>query len=50
MYKTAGSTKTTTDRLNKTFQAFAPWETFMTDGGRHFDNKIYVKAGEPELT
>ena len=38
-YKTAGSAKTTTDSLNKTFQAFAPWETFMTDGGKHFDNK-----------
>jgi hypothetical protein len=39
MYKSAGSTKTTTDGLSKTFQTFAPWETFMSDGGKHFDNK-----------
>lgn len=38
-YKTAGSAKTTVDGLSKTLQAFAPWETFMSDGGRHFDNK-----------
>jgi hypothetical protein len=38
-YKAAGSAKTTTDSLEKIFQAFAPWETFMTDGGKHFDNK-----------
>jgi transposase InsO family protein len=38
-YKTAGSAKTTTDSLSKTFLAFAPWETFMSDGGKHFDNK-----------
>jgi transposase InsO family protein len=38
-YKTAGSAKTTTDSLSRTFQAFAPWETFMSDGGKHFDNK-----------
>ena len=38
-YKTAGSAKTTSDSLNKTFQTFAPWETFMSDGGKHFDNK-----------
>jgi hypothetical protein len=38
-YKTAGSAKTTIDSLNKTFTTFAPWETFMLDGGRHFDNK-----------
>jgi hypothetical protein len=39
MYKSAGSAKTTTDSLEKTFKTFAPWETFMSDGGRHFDNK-----------
>jgi len=38
-YKTAGNAKTTIDSLNKTFNAFAPWETFMSDGGKHFDNK-----------
>ena len=38
-YKTAGSAKTTIDNLNKTFHAFGPWETFMSDGGEHFDNK-----------
>ena len=38
-YKTSGSAKTTSDSLNKTFSAFAPWETFMSDGGKHFDNK-----------
>ena len=38
-YKTAGSGKTTVDSLSKMFQAYAPWETFMTDGGRHFNNK-----------
>lgn len=38
-YKTAGSTKTTIDSLDKIFHGLAPWETFMSDGGRHFDNK-----------
>jgi hypothetical protein len=38
-YKTAGSAKTTVDSLSKTFLTFAPWETFMSDGGKHFDNK-----------
>ena len=38
-YKTAGSAKTTLDSLSKTFQTYAPWETFMSDGGKHFDNK-----------
>ena len=38
-YKTAGSAKTTMDSLSKTFHNFAPWETFMSDRGRHFDNK-----------
>ena len=38
-YKMAGSAKTTVDSLDRIFHGFAPWETFMTDGGRHFDNK-----------
>ena len=38
-YKTAGSAKTMIDSLNKTFSTLAPWETFMSDGGKHFDNK-----------
>jgi transposase InsO family protein len=38
-YKTSGSAKTTTDSLSKTFHALAPWETCMSDGGKHFDNK-----------
>ena len=38
-YKMAGSAKTMMDSLTKMFQAFAPWETFMSDGGKHFDNK-----------
>ena len=37
-YKTAGSAKTTTDALSRVFQGFVPAETFMTDGGKHFDN------------
>ena len=38
-YKTAGSAKTTVDSLEKIFNTFAPPETFMTDGRKHFDNK-----------
>jgi transposase InsO family protein len=38
-YKTTGSAKTTIDSLEKIFHNFAPPETFMSDGGRHFDNK-----------
>jgi hypothetical protein len=37
-YKTAGSAKTTTDALSKVFHGFVPAETFMSDGGKHFDN------------
>ena len=37
--KTAGSAKTTTDSLNNIFHGYAPWEMFMSDGGKHFDNK-----------
>ena len=38
-YKTAGSAKTTMDSLEKIFHNFAPCKTFMTDGGKHSDNK-----------
>ena len=37
-YKTAGSAKTTVDVLSRIFQGFIPAETFMSDGGKHFDN------------
>ena len=37
-YKTAGSAKTTVDALVRVFQGFVPAETFMSDGGKHFDN------------
>jgi transposase InsO family protein len=37
-HKTAGSAKTTKDSLNTIFQGYTPSETFMSDGGRHFDN------------
>ena len=37
-YKTAGSAKTTVDALSRIFQGFVPAETFMSDGGKHFDN------------
>lgn len=38
-HKTAGTAKTTVEALSRIFQDFAPAETFMTDGGKHFDNK-----------
>ena len=38
-YKMAGSATTTIDSLDKIFHGFTPWETFMSDGGQHFDNK-----------
>ena len=38
-YKTAGSAKTTKDSLGDIFHGFAPSETFMSDGGKHFANK-----------
>lgn len=37
-YKMAGSAKTTKDSLYSIFQGYAPSETFMSDGGKHFDN------------
>ena len=38
-YKMAGSVKMTTDSLNNIFHTFAHWETFMSNRGKHFDNK-----------
>jgi transposase InsO family protein len=38
-YKTHGSAKTTRAALRSMFQGHAPWETFMSDGGSHFDNE-----------
>jgi hypothetical protein len=37
-YKTAGSAKTMMNSLNGIFNTFTPSETFMTDGGKHFNN------------
>ena len=37
-YKSAGSGKTTVEALKSIFQGFTPPETFMSDGGKHFDN------------
>lgn len=37
-YKTAGTAKTTTDSLGQIFRNFTAAETFMSDGGRHFNN------------
>ena len=37
-FKMAGTGKTTIKSLTNIYQNFAPAETFMADGGRHFDN------------
>ena len=37
-FKTAGTAKTTVDSLTGIFNNFTAAETFMTDGGKHFDN------------
>ena len=37
-FKTAGTGKTTIKLLTNIYENFAPAETFMSDGGRHFDN------------
>jgi hypothetical protein len=37
-FKTHGSTSTTVKSLGDIFHSFAPPETFMSDGGKHFDN------------
>ena len=39
-YKTAGTAKTTIDALSTITKAFIAPETFMTDGGTHFNNHI----------
>ncbi|KAG6841251.1 hypothetical protein C0991_000536 [Blastosporella zonata] len=36
-YRSAGTGRTTTSALGHIFQGFAPSETFMTNGGKHFD-------------
>jgi len=38
-YKTAGTAKTTINSLLNIFRNFIPSETFMTDGGQHFNNQ-----------
>lgn len=38
MFKTAGSAKTTIRSLDSICNTYAPPETFMSDGGRHFNN------------
>jgi hypothetical protein len=37
-FKTSGNTKSTIESLKGIFSAFAPSETFMADGGKHFNN------------
>lgn len=37
-YKSAGTAKTTVGALSRIFQDFVAPETFMTDGGKHFNN------------
>src|ERR1700678_1349937 len=37
-FKTAGTGKTTIKSLTNIYHNFAPAETFMSDGGRHFNN------------
>jgi hypothetical protein len=38
MFKTAGSAKTTNKSLDSICNTYAPPDTFMCDGGRHFNN------------
>jgi hypothetical protein len=38
MFKTAGSAKTTNKSIDSICNTYAPPETFMSDGGRHFHN------------
>ncbi|PSR72521.1 hypothetical protein PHLCEN_2v11621 [Hermanssonia centrifuga] len=38
-HKTAGTSKTTIDSLTAISRHFTPPETFMSDGGKHFDSK-----------
>ena len=37
-YKTAGTARSTIDSLSHIFRNFTPSETFMSDGGKHFNN------------
>jgi hypothetical protein len=39
-YKTAGTAKSTVDSLAQIFRNFTSAETFISDGGRHFNNTI----------
>ena len=39
-FKTAGTAKTTVDSLKNIFHSFAAPETFMTNGGSHFNNTL----------
>ena len=39
-FKSAGTAKTTVDSLTGIFNNFTALETFMTDGGQHFDNEL----------
>ena len=39
-FKTAGTAKTMVDSLTGIFNHFTAAETFMTDGGRHFNNDL----------
>jgi hypothetical protein len=52
-YKVAGSAKTMIDGLNSIFNVFTSSETFMADGGRHFNNdtvRAFVKQGSVSYT
>jgi len=39
-YKTAGTAKTMIDSLSGIFNTFTAVETFMTNGGKHFNNNV----------
>jgi hypothetical protein len=39
-HRTAGSAKTTAESLSQIFNNFIASETFMSDGGRHFNNSV----------
>jgi hypothetical protein len=51
-YKTSGSARTTKESLNSIFNAFTTPETFMADGGKHFNNeevKTFCEARKCKL-
>jgi len=49
-FKTAGTGKTTIKALTDIFYNFAPAETFMTDGGKHFKNtEVDESVGNGEV-